>query len=71
MVCAHHQFGAPELLTVPFLGKFYPDDLIARRVLRFFLFQCYSSCSFTNTCSIFSAGENKLFPKKRLRSAGL
>ena len=36
MVRTHHQFGAPELLTVPFLGKFYPDDLIARRVLGFF-----------------------------------
>jgi hypothetical protein len=66
MVCTHHQFSAPELLTVPFLGEFYPYDLLARRILRFFLFQCYSSCSFTNTCSIFGAGENKLFPDDSL-----
>ena len=33
MVCTHHQFGAPELFTVPFLGKFDADDLIARWAL--------------------------------------
>jgi hypothetical protein len=39
MVCAHHQFGTPEHLTVPFLGQFHPDDLVARRCSRFMVCQ--------------------------------
>ncbi len=31
MVCTHHEFCNPEHLPVPFLGEFYPDDLITRR----------------------------------------
>jgi hypothetical protein len=31
MVCAHHEFGTPEHLAVPFLGQLHPDDLVARR----------------------------------------
>jgi len=35
MVCTHHEFSTPELLTVPFLGQLYPDDFIARWCTRF------------------------------------
>ena len=39
MVCAHHEFGTPEHLTVPFLGQLDPDDLVARRCSRFMVCQ--------------------------------
>ena len=39
MVCAHHEFGTPEHLTVPFLGQLHPDDLVARRRSRFMVCQ--------------------------------
>jgi hypothetical protein len=39
MVCAHHEFGTPEHLTVPFLGQLHPDDLVARRCSRFMICQ--------------------------------
>jgi hypothetical protein len=45
MVCPHHQFGTPEHLAVSFLGKFNPDDLIARRHARFLVCQYNLSSS--------------------------
>jgi hypothetical protein len=39
MVCAHHEFGTPEHLAVPFLGQLYPDNLVARRCSRFMVCQ--------------------------------
>lgn len=45
MVCAHHQFGTPEHLTVPFLGQLDPDDLVARRCTRFVVCQYNLSCA--------------------------
>jgi hypothetical protein len=40
MVCTHHEFGAPEHFTVPFLGQLYPDNFIARWGSRFLVSQC-------------------------------
>ena len=65
MVCSHHQFSAPELLEVPFLGQFHPDKFLTRLILRFFrffLYQCNHPYISTYNCSIFDAKENKLFP---------
>ena len=39
MICAHHEFGTPEHLSVPFLGQLYPDNLVARRCTRFMVCQ--------------------------------
>jgi hypothetical protein len=51
VVCAHHEFGAPELFAVSVLGKSDPDDLvIGSRRCRSVIGQKNLSCS---SCTVF------------------
>ena len=53
MVCAHHEFGTAKHLTVPFLGQFDPDYLVARRCSRFMV--CQYNLSFLVNGTFLSA----------------
>jgi hypothetical protein len=67
MVCTHHQFSAPEHLTVSFLWQFYPDDLVTRWCSRFLVCQYNLSCVISIFLLFyvlnFSVRENIIIPK--------